>query len=290
VRVSDDVVGAAVDRVEIDLGPVAGVSDRGLVHDDNEDGMGLVVVPHPGGPPRAALVAVVCDGVSSVPESGPAARAAAAAATDAFAEALAASFAAGADVAELPDDGYAGDAVRAAAAAAQEVVAGRAVAAPGAAPSCTFVTAAVVPTAGRDVLAVGSLGDSRVYLFGDSFSDVVTGDDTVAAEAAREGLIPAAAAETAYGAHTITRWLGADSPHVVPRVRCVPLDRPGRVVVCSDGLWNYASAPAALAAHIADLPASAPAIEVARHLTEVALRAGGRDNITVVVIDVPGTT
>jgi serine/threonine protein phosphatase PrpC len=148
-------------------------------------------------------------------------------------------------------------------------------------PSCTFAAAVVA----GDSLTVGWLGDSRVYLFG---ADAVrlTADDTASAEAARAGLIPEDSAETAPGAHTITRWLGPDGGHAELHVASAPLTDPGRVVVCTDGLWNYASAAVTLAAHVEELPAGASPIEVARHLGEVALLAGGRDNVTVVVVDV----
>src|SRR3954470_15838865 len=47
------------DRVETDLGTVAGVTDRGLVHERNEDAMAL------GRWPDGTVAAVVCDGVST---------------------------------------------------------------------------------------------------------------------------------------------------------------------------------------------------------------------------------
>jgi serine/threonine protein phosphatase PrpC len=115
----------------------------------------------------------------------------------------------------------------------------------------------------------------------------MTADDTVAAEAARAGLIPLDEAETAYGAHMITRWLGPESGDPAPHIASTALTGPGRVVVCTDGLWNYASTTSTLAGHVAALPADAPAIEVARHLAAVALKAGGHDNITVIVMDIP---
>jgi serine/threonine protein phosphatase PrpC len=224
-------------------------------------------------------VAVVCDGVSTAPGSHLAAAAAAAAATDALTHALSGGPGGGTD-----DASGVPAAMRLAAAAAARAVAAVPADGPGMAPSCTFVAAVVTGPA----LTVGWLGDSRAYLLGADGPVLLTADDTVAAEAARAGLIPADAAETAYGAHTITRWLGPDSGHDVPHVVTAPLTGPGRVVVCSDGLWNYASAAENLAAHVAGLPPDASAADVARHLTAVALDAGGRDNITVVVVDIPG--
>jgi len=58
---------------------------------------------------------------------------------------------------------------------------------------------------------------------------------------------------------------------------------PGRLVVCSDGLWNYLPTAANLAAEMS----GGPPLTVAAELTAVALRRGGGDNITVVVLPYP---
>lgn len=234
------------------------------------------------------MVAVVCDGVSTAPGSAQAAKVAAVTATAALTEWLAAAPPGGRrDDDEGDEDGDVASAMRVAVARAQHAVAelslvGRL---PGLAPSCTFAAAVVV----GGMLTVGWLGDSRVYLLGPAGAVRMTEDDTVAAEAVRAGLIPADEAETGRGAHMITRWLGPESGDAIPHVATVALSGPGRVLVCSDGLWNYASAAATLAEHVEDLPAGSSAIEVARHLTRVALLSGGRDNITVVVMDITGT-
>jgi len=291
----------AGDHTEVDLGRLAGVSDRGLAHRENEDAMGLALVPPPAGRPAGgpALVAVVCDGVSTAPGSGPAAAAAAAAATSTLSAWLtapppdAANAPDGPDRQDVPDGPDAPDlanrpdvpsALRAAARAGQQAITAPADGGP--APACTFAAAVV----SGSWLTAGWLGDSRVYLLGDDGATLrLTADDTVAAEAVRAGLIPAPLAETAPGAHTITRWLGPDAAEALPHIAVLPLTAGGRVVVCSDGLWNYASTAAELAALVAGVPPHAGPLAVARHLTAAALRAGGRDNVTVVVIDIPGS-
>jgi serine/threonine protein phosphatase PrpC len=67
-------------------------------------------------------------------------------------------------------------------------------------------------------------------------------------------------------------------------VTLVP-EESGIVLLCSDGLWNYLP-------EVEDLDAVRPRgttpLGVARELTAAALRAGGHDNITVVVIEVGG--
>ncbi|WP_018499953.1 PP2C family protein-serine/threonine phosphatase [Parafrankia discariae] len=303
-------VGVGVDRYETDLGAAAGVSDLGLVHHSNEDGMGVALAAGSGGGAVHA-VGVVCDGVSSARGSGPAAVAAAAAATALLTDRVEAwrsravpvpagrrapgpvprparldGGPAGAVATPEMDRDTAGEmaaALRDAARAAQHAaVAGAAEL--GLSPACTFVGAVVVDA----TLVVGWLGDSRAYLVDSAGARRLTEDDTVAAEAVRAGRLAPELAERGRDAHAITRWLGVGSASAVPRIRAVALPCAGRVVLCSDGLWNYASAAETLAAHVAASGPGAPAIDVARHLVEVALRGGGSDNVTAIVIDIPG--
>jgi serine/threonine protein phosphatase PrpC len=86
--------------------------------------------------------------------------------------------------------------------------------------------------------------------------------------------------------HSITHWIGADAPDRPARVVTLTPERPGRLLLCSDGLWNYVASDPALHHLIGLLPPETSAAALARALTDVALHRGGRDNITVVVIDV----
>ena len=139
------------DRVETAVDGAAAVSDRGHVRPRNEDAVALGRAAAEAAPDRTAdaplpVAAVVCDGVSSVPNSERAARAAADAALEHLLRA------AGAD-----GERRTRAAVAAAAAAAAGVVP------PGTrnAPSCTLVCASVEPT--TSAVAVGWVGDSRAY-------------------------------------------------------------------------------------------------------------------------------
>jgi serine/threonine protein phosphatase PrpC len=149
-------------------------------------------------------------------------------------------------------------------------------------PSTTMVVGAVAN--GR--VTVANIGDSRAYWFGGTPSDprLLTVDDSLAQESIAEGMAP----QVAYAhpeAHTITRWIGADSDSVVPTVVTFDATEPGLLVLCSDGLWNYFEDPVQLLAVVPDWATCSPAI-VARRLTEAALAAGGHDNVTVVVTPV----
>jgi serine/threonine protein phosphatase PrpC len=253
------------DHVELGVTGAAGVSDRGKRHSRNEDAMALTGT-------RDGVAAVVCDGVSSSSRPEDASRIAA----DTGAAALA----------ELRDAGAdAESATRTAVARAAEAVAGLAgrsgettqpTAEP---PSCTYVS---VLTHGGSV-TVGWIGDSRAYwLPAEGAGERLTDDDSWAGQMVALGALTEEEAERHPNAHVITAWLGADADEMEPHVRTIGPDGPGVVLVCSDGLWNYYPEPAALAAAAPD--AAAKPLDAARTLTRLALEAGGRDNITVVII------
>src|ERR1700744_4180755 len=88
VLVSDGAAGETSggrDHQELDLGPVAAISDRGLRHERNEDAVALATVDTADGP---AVISVVCDGVSSADRPDEASLAAANAAVQVLAAAV----------------------------------------------------------------------------------------------------------------------------------------------------------------------------------------------------------
>jgi serine/threonine protein phosphatase PrpC len=107
-----------------------------------------------------------------------------------------------------------------------------------------------------------------------------------------EGALTEAEAEAHPNAHVITGWLGADADEVRPSVLTFTPGGAGTLLVCSDGLWNYAGAPAELTAVLA-AAASDPATDplgAAQTLVRHALDSGGRDNISVALIPVTPNT
>jgi serine/threonine protein phosphatase PrpC len=250
------------DHEEMDLGHLAGVTDRGLHHPRNEDAMALTS--------GAALsAAVVCDGVSSSANAQAAAKAAVDAAIAVLTSAL---------TDAEPDRAAT---LQRAAAAAQAAVVTVPRNGPGESPSCTFVAALV----GGGELAVGWIGDSRAYWMSAGGGQRLTIDDSWAAEQAARGTMSEAAAEADPRAHSITGWLGADAVAWVPHTVTFSPETPGRLLICTDGLWNYASTPGVLAALMAEIPGDPTALETARFLTAWARDAGGQDNITVVIVE-----
>jgi serine/threonine protein phosphatase PrpC len=254
------------DRQEIDLVVAAGVSDRGRVHRHNEDAMHLETVGENG------VVVVVCDGISSSVSPELAARSAADAAGGVLCDAL------------RSDSDALSDATENAIHAAQQAVLevpwtphpGRDM------PSCTLVSAAC-----RDgELAIGWVGDSRAYWIAGESSRQLTVDDSWAQEQVTAGLMSSVQAGSDPRAHSITRWLGADAPEDPPQLLTLRPTEPGRLVLCSDGLWNYTPNATDIATLLDALPSGATALAAAHSLTDTALAKGGRDNITVAVIDI----
>ena len=85
-------------------------------------------------------------------------------------------------------------------------------------------------------------------------------------------------------AHVITRWLGDDAPDAADTARLIP-ESAGRVVLCTDGLWNVIDGGDELARLIASSGDHSP-LALARRLVSTAIDRGGPDNVTVAVIDV----
>jgi serine/threonine protein phosphatase PrpC len=254
------------DHAELDLGLLAGVTDRGLRHPRNEDAMALATAATPGG---QVAIAVVCDGVSSSPRPDEASLAAAQAAV----RALLTSARHGDDPAE---------ASFAAVRSAQRAIAG--LGSPGQAPSATYVSTVVA----GDAVTVCWLGDSRAYWLpaGSGGATRLTTDDSVAEQLVAFGALAEADAIASPQAHVITGWLGADLAGAEPHLGRFELVGPGVVLVCSDGLWNYRPEAAGLAQLALPAALSDP-LGAAASLVKFALDAGGVDNITVVLIPFP---
>ncbi|MFI1714218.1 PP2C family serine/threonine-protein phosphatase [Streptomyces sp. NPDC053513] len=266
------------DHMERELAGVAAVSDRGLRHHRNEDAFAVSSTTLPDGSP--ATLAIVCDGVSSATRPDEASAAAA--------EAAGASL-----LAALPRGTHPQQAMHEAIVAAAEAVNSLAEE-PGQdgaehdphrhrnAPACTIVGSVVA----SGLLVVGWVGDSRAYWVPDDRSTPparLTEDDSWAAQMVAAGLMNEAEAYADERAHAITGWLGADSYELDPHTAAFKPDRSGVVVVCTDGLWNYAEAAEDMArvvpADAADRPLGAAQVLVGH-----ALDGGGHDNITVALV------
>lgn len=259
---------AAAERCEIDLAhDLAAVADRGLIHPRNEDAAALLRSTTVGGIQVSILV--VCDGVSTSHDPALGAKTAAAAAADS----LSAHLATGEDAEKAMRTAIleAHDAVCRLVPAGTDVVDR---------PLTTIVTA--LARAGS--VTIGWAGDSRAYFLARGGRQL-TRDDSWVNWVVERGEMDEVEAMRSANAHAIIQCLGdpddTPEPHIVT---AVPM--PGeRLLLCTDGLWNYALEPADLAAVLSGFSEGTPAIELCRALVEFANGSGGHDNVTAAICD-----
>jgi PPM family protein phosphatase len=130
-----------------------------------------------------------------------------------------------------------------------------------------------------DRLWVINLGDSRAYLVRDGRATQLTRDHSLVAESVRLGTMAAAEAETSPLQSVITRAVGVEAD-ARPDLYEVALQPGDKLLLASDGLTRHVPrheleevvSVACTADHACDL------------LVDLALRRGGSDNITCIVV------
>jgi serine/threonine protein phosphatase PrpC len=144
----------------------------------------------------------------------------------------------------------------------------------------TTVTGAVLDLTGPS-FAVFNVGDSRVYTFEEGRLSQVTVDHSVVQELVDAGKLSPEEAETHPESNVITRALGFRE---VPQVDfwMIPVRTGLRLLICSDGLTKELGVGRIREA----LDVGTSPAETANALVEAALEAGGRDNVTVVIVEV----
>lgn len=127
---------------------------------------------------------------------------------------------------------------------------------------------------------VFNVGDSRVYRHHDNELTQLTVDHSLGQELVDAGELNPADLPTFAQRNVITRAIGA--PDSTADSWLLPVTDGERILICSDGLTGEVSDEAIRATlTMCGLPESAASALIRR-----ALQAGGRDNISVVVIDV----
>jgi protein phosphatase len=145
----------------------------------------------------------------------------------------------------------------------------------------TTMTAAMVD--GTHVL-VAHVGDSRAYLLHEGKLTRITEDHSMVADLVRQGAISEEEARFHPQRSVITRALGSD-PEMVADVFDVQAVTGDRLLLATDGLTGMLPDD-----FIAELLSTERSPEdAAAKLVEAANRAGGYDNITVVVVDLDDT-
>lgn len=136
-----------------------------------------------------------------------------------------------------------------------------------------------------DRLWVAHTGDSRLYRMRGGQLEQLTRDHSFSQELLDAGMVTEEEARLLPAKNLVTRALGA-SAEVEPEVRDYPLQAGDLVLMCSDGLTemiSFAEIGAQLSACKGDVQ------DGARRLVDMANEAGGRDNVSVVVVGVQET-
>jgi PPM family protein phosphatase len=126
---------------------------------------------------------------------------------------------------------------------------------------------------------LGHVGDSRAYLFRAGMLTQVSTDHSVVGEMLRAGAITKKMAAVHPYRHMITRAIGSQDDIEVDVISTAK--KPGdRWLICSDGLTEYAADD-----FIAKCLKTLPIQMAAEELMQKALDSGGRDNISLIVLE-----
>ncbi len=141
--------------------------------------------------------------------------------------------------------------------------------------STTMSMALVLDT----LVVIGQVGDSRVYLMREGKATQITEDHTLINYKLKHGLLTPEQAKKAPGKNVITRAVG-HLDYVEVDVTDLIAQAGDRLILCSDGLHGYL-----LDGEIDVYGAKEPEASC-QALIDLANSRGGRDNITVMVVDI----
>lgn len=128
-------------------------------------------------------------------------------------------------------------------------------------------------------LFIAHVGDSRAYLMRGGKLRQITSDDTVAQSLADKGAMTPQEAASSRLRHVLTSCLGGYGAKLDPEVRHLSIEPGDILLLCSDGLTGELD-DATLAGVLAS---GESAQALCSRLVALALKAGGRDNVTVAI-------
>ncbi len=143
----------------------------------------------------------------------------------------------------------------------------------------TLVAASADPNSGA--LNIVNVGDSRAYRLRDGALEQLTVDHSLVEDLVRDGRLSREDAASHPQRNIVTRALGISSEVEVDTFR-VEVETGDRYILCSDGLFNEVDDESI----IGILHANADPKVAAEELVDEAVERGGRDNVTVVLVDV----
>jgi PPM family protein phosphatase len=150
----------------------------------------------------------------------------------------------------------------------------------GAGAGTTLAGVSIADVDGEGYWLAVNLGDSRTYRLSDGVLEQVSVDHSVVQELIDSGQLDAATAARDARRNVITRAIGAGSDSE-PDYWLLPAEEGDRILICSDGLPTEIDD--ALIDHV--LRSEAHPQAAADRLVREAVAAGGRDNVTALVVD-----
>ena len=131
-----------------------------------------------------------------------------------------------------------------------------------------------------NVLRVANVGDSRLYVIDDNDITQITRDHSLVEEMVLAGQLSKSEARTHARKNVITRAIGVEE-QVEPEMFSIDLKENSKVLMCSDGLTNMLED-----AEILSIVRNNADIEdAARMLIDRANENGGKDNISVIIVE-----
>ncbi|MDR1136108.1 MAG: Stp1/IreP family PP2C-type Ser/Thr phosphatase [Clostridiales Family XIII bacterium] len=144
-----------------------------------------------------------------------------------------------------------------------------------------MATTTVVAHICEDRLYIINIGDSRAYMIRDGGISQITVDHTVVNKLISSGKLTREEARVHPRKNEITRALGAED-EVLPDFFVTKLVRGDRLILCTDGLYGEVTDEEIC--RIAAVPGELN--EICKSLVERANKNGGRDNITVICVEI----
>ena len=123
-----------------------------------------------------------------------------------------------------------------------------------------------------------NVGDSRAYIIRDCQLLQISLDQSLVAEMVRHGIMTPEEAVVSPKRNQLNMALSARRDAVEPFMKSIPLQKGDGVLLCSDGLWGSVAE-----ALIQGVASQLPPNVAAAKLIELANKAGGADNISVMI-------
>ncbi|MCD6187075.1 MAG: serine/threonine-protein phosphatase, partial [Desulfuromusa sp.] len=125
------------------------------------------------------------------------------------------------------------------------------------------------------------VGDSRIYRFHNQQLDKLSDDHSLVGEQLRQGVLTPEQAKTSNLGNILLQAIGMTSPLEICQ-KNFPLSRGDQFLLCSDGLTDMVSDT-----DIEELLQQPDTLDIrCNSLIEAAIAAGGKDNITVILLQI----